>query len=203
MNKNLVNKELVQRLINTEGKVKGAVFQTDRDYVIQEKGEEGLEKVKERAKELDCEIPYETAEAMKWYPLGLRVVSLLVIKETFGWSDDKIREMGYTAPQNSFIVRLVMRWLINFTTFVKSTPKIWKKHYSAAEIEIVSMDPKKKEDVLRLKGIENLHPILCTYLTGYFLRMHRYVLGPKATIEHIKCVFKGDSTCDFKHGIKR
>jgi hypothetical protein len=196
-----LTKEFIQELLKAEGKVKGTVFQTDRDYVLQEQGPDGLEKVKKRAKELECDIPYETADAMRWYHLGLRVASLLIIRDVFKWPDSKIFDMGYTAPKNSFIVRVMMRWFINFKTFIEKIPEMWKKHYTIAELEVVSADIGKKEDTLRLKGIK-IHPILCVYLTGYFLRMHRYVLGPKVTNEHTKCMFRGDATCDFKHEIK-
>ncbi|MFC1629987.1 hypothetical protein ACFL06_00430 [Patescibacteria group bacterium] len=185
-----MNKAELDNLANIEGKVRGATFQTDAKYVLEKKGEEGLKKLEKKMKELGYKIDYRTAKATDWYPAGLRIISLLVIKDTFQMSDEDIREMGNTAPKFSFIVKFVLKIFSLLKKFVREIPIFWKEHFSIGEIEVAEFDEKKKRIVIYLKGVQ-FHPIFCLYLEGYCERIIQFVVK-NPSCKETKCTFRGD-----------
>jgi len=188
----------VKRLTETTGKVRGAVFQTDAEYVKEKKGKAGLILLERELKKINCPINYESIKATAWYPLGLRIISLLMIKKAFNWTDKEIEKMGNAAPAYSFIVRMLMKYFLSPQRTFKESSKYWEKHYTIGSLEAYKYSKEKEEYILRLKDFK-VHPILCPYLTGYFFRMGQYVLpkGGKISITESKCVFKGDPFHEF------
>ena len=107
-----------------DGRVRGVVFQTDASYVQRTQGTEGLERVEARLRELGHPVDYRRAKAMDWYPLGLRVLSLLAVRDTFDLSKEGIWTMGDAAPKFSFIVKVMMRPSVLSITRSLSTPNM-------------------------------------------------------------------------------
>lgn len=199
----MINKEELDKLIKIKGEVKGVVFQTDANYILKKEGEKGLKKLEEAVKELGYPIDYRKSRALDVYPIGLRVVSLILIKDTFAWPDSEIRRMGYMAPTTSFIVKLLMKFFVDFKKFINEVPKYWKKHYSVGSLEVLSMNEETKEAVLHLKDI-NIDPLLCLYLEGYFERLYEFVVGGgKGICKENKCVFKGDSCHEYIFSLRK
>ena len=198
MTNNQITKEKVKQLMEIPGKVKGVVLQTDAEYVRQKKGEKGLLIVEEELKKLNCPIKYEKIKATTWYPIGLRPVSLLVIKKVFNWNDKEIADMGNAAPKYSFVVKSLIKYFLTFERSYKESPKYWEKHYLIGKLETGDYDLKKKYYTIRVKDFK-IHPILCTYLSGYFIRMGQLMLkGKNFKVKEIKCPFKGDSFHEYK-----
>jgi len=183
-----ISKKELESLKEIKGEVRGAVFQTDARYVLEKEGEKGLKKLEDRLKGLGCKIDYRKARATDWYPIGLRIISLLVIQDTFDWSDKEIREMGKTAPKFSFIVKFIFKIFAPAGKLVKEIPGYWKEHYAVGKLEVTKFDEKNKEMILDLKDFK-VHPIFCLYLEGYFERVLLFVeKGVK--VEETKCMFK-------------
>ncbi len=192
-----ITKEEVQNLIKVPGEVRGQVLITDLEYVKEKKDEEGIKLLKRKMEDLGKPIDYEKAKIMEWYPIGLRVVSLLAIKEIFNWNDQEIWNMGNSAPKYSLIVKMLMKYFLSLEKISKEISKYWAKHYSIGNLETAELNPKEKYWILHLKEIK-VHPILCTYLAGYFLRIATYVIKNKRiTLEETKCMFKGDPYHEF------
>jgi len=197
MPKNQITKEEIKKIMGTKGKVRGVVFQTDAEYVRLKKGEEGLRLLEKKTKEFGYPIEYGKIKTMDWYPLGLRALSLLAVKETFYWGDKEIDDMGNSAPKYSFVVKMLLRYFLSLRRSLEEVPTYWAKHYTAGEMEFVELDEKKKYYIIRLKNFK-IHPIWCTYLTGYYRRFTQYVIkSEKVTIEETKCMFKGDPYHEF------
>ncbi|MBM3258059.1 MAG: hypothetical protein FJZ05_02520, partial [Candidatus Nealsonbacteria bacterium] len=76
-------KEAAQRLSKISGEVRGVAFKTDMEFVLKEKGKGGLKKVEDELKRIGFPIKYEEIKVMDFYPIGLRVISLMAIKEVF------------------------------------------------------------------------------------------------------------------------
>jgi hypothetical protein len=194
---NQITKEKIKKLMEIPGKAKGVVLKTDAEYIRQKKGKEGLTKVKEELKKIGCPINYEDIKATSWYPIGLRAISLLVIKKVFNWGNKEIENMGNEAPKYSFIVKSLLRYFLNFPRTYKEAPKYWEKHYMVGKLEAPDFDLKKKYYIIRLKDFK-IHPILCVYLSGYFVRMGQLVLkGNNFKVEETKCMFLGDPYHEF------
>jgi hypothetical protein len=140
---------------------------------------------------LNLPIDYRKGKALDLHPIGLRVISLLLIKDTFNWSDQEIRKMGYVAPSVSFIVKLLMKFFVEFRKFMNEVPVYWKKHYTTGKLEVVYLNDETKDATLHLKDIK-IHPLLCLYLEGYFERMYQFIAGKEGRARETKCMFKGD-----------
>lgn len=192
-----ITQEEIKKIMEAEGKVRGVVFQTDAEYVRLKKGEEGLKVVEEKTKEFGYPIDYDQAKTMDWYPIGLRALSLLAVKETFNWGEKEIYDMGDSAPKYSFVVKMLLKYFLSIRRSLEEVPNYWAKHYTAGELEFIELDEKKRYYIIRLKNFE-IHPIWCIYLTGYFHRFTQYVIkSEKITIEETKCMFKGDPYHEF------
>lgn len=185
-----IKKEELENLMKLEGEVRGAVFQTDAKYVLEKEGEEGLKKLEEGVKGLGYDIDYRTGKATDWHPVGLRIISLLLIKDTFSWPDSEIREMGKTAPKFSFIVKFIFKIFAPLKKLIKEIPGYWKEHYTVGELEVVKFDAQNKELIIHLKGLKT-HPIFCLYLEGYYERVIMFV-EQNVTVRETKCMLKGD-----------
>lgn len=184
-----IKKEELDKLRELKGGVRGAVFQTDSKYVLEREGKEGLEKLAKKLKEWGHPIDYLGIKALDWYPLGLRIISLLAIKETFNLSDKEIREMGKTAPKFSFIVKFLFKLFHPLSKLVQEIPRYWKEHYNIGELQVIKFDQEQKEMVLRLIGFQ-LHPLCCLYLEGYLERVLQFI-EVKANTRETKCTFLG------------
>lgn len=198
----MLNKEEIDKLLEVKGEVKGVVFQTDGKYVLEKEGEEGLKKLEKRVKELGLPIDYKKGKALDSHPIGLRIISLLLIKDTFDWSNEEIRNMGYMAPTTSFIVKLLMRFFVTFKKFMNEVPRYWEKHYTVGELETVKLDDETKEAVIRLKDIK-FRPLFCLYLEGYYERLYQFIVGKEGRCRETKCMFKGASYHEYVFWLKK
>ena len=187
----MLNKEEIDKLLKVKGEVRGVVFQTDGKYVLEKEGEEGLKKLEKRAKELGLPVDYRKGKALDFHPIGLRVISLLLIKDTFGWRDQELWEMGYAAPKTSFMIKILMRFFINLKKFMEKIPLYWVQHYTIGKLEVVKFDEKDKKAIVRQTGLE-IHPIFYTYLEGYYNRVIQFV-EKNATVELKEATFEGEA----------
>jgi len=185
-----IQKSELENLIKIKGEVRGTVFQTDAKYILEKGGEKSLRKLEERVKKLGYPIDYRKAKVIDWYPIGLRIISLILIKDTFGWPDSEIRAMGKTAPKFSFIVKFIFKLFAPLKKLVKEIPRDWKEHYTIGEMEVARFDEENKKLIIHLKDFK-IHPIFCIYLEGYIERVILFV-EQGATTKETKCIFRGD-----------
>jgi hypothetical protein len=186
----MLSKEEINKIMQTEGQVKGAVFQTDIKYIERHLDKEKIKEVESLLQSWGHPLAYAQVKSMAWYPAGLRCLSLLAIKETFNLTDDQIVAMGLEAPKHSFLIKLLGKFFISVERIFKIAPLIWQKHWTKGKLEMVELDEEQKKVVLRLEGL-NLHPVFCKYEEGYFSAILRFI-KPEATAREIKCVFRND-----------
>ena len=194
----MLDKNTIEEILKIKGETRGAVFHTDVKYVLDKKGEQGLEELKKKLKALGQEDIYsEEIKSTGWYPLGLRVLSLLLIKETFNWDKKEIFNMGMSAPKHSFIVKTLLRYFVSIEKTFEESAKYWEKHYTISELKAPEINLKEKRLVLHLMDFK-IHPILCTYFKGYFKAITNLVVKTdKITIKETKCPFNGDAYHEF------
>lgn len=194
----MIKKEELDNLLKIKGETRGVGFQTDANYVLEKKGKVGLKKLEKKVKEFGYDIDYRNPKVESWYPIGLRVISLLLVKDTFHWSDKEIREIGKTAPSFSFIIKILMRFLISPKKLMEKSPEMWKKHHrNCGEAEPTEVDEKKKEVSMLLKDLK-VHPVFCKYLEGYFEKLMTMVVkSQNVRTRETKCVFRGDPYNEF------
>ncbi len=189
--------EEAQKIMEVPGRAGRGVFATEAQHIRAEKGEKGLLSVEKKIEELGFPLNYGQIKTMEWYPLGLRVLSLLCAKEVFSWGDEEIKEMGRSAPKYSFIVKMVLKYFSSLQRTFMETTKYWERHYSVGRLEPGELREKEKWCTIRLKGFK-IHPVLCNYFNGYFFTFVHYVIrSEEMEIKETKCMFKGDSWHEF------
>ena len=193
----MIGKDKADELIQKPGQVRGAVFETDAEYVKNRYGQEGLEKVMASLEAAGHPIRYANVNSMEWLPLGLRALSLLVIKDVFKWNDGEIKEMGDAAPKYSFIVKLLMKFFVSPRVAFNHAPEYWVKHYDTGRLLAVELDEEKGHAVIHLHDFK-VHPVYCKYLEGYFQRLFKFMY-PSSLIEinETKCMCNGDTYHEF------
>lgn len=200
-----LTKELAQKLMESPDKIRGIDFKTDENFILKEKGKEGLKKVEKRMEELGYPIKYKKISLVSFYPLGLRVFSLLVIKDVFGWDNKKIREMGEVAPKSSLFIKIFMRFVASIEGVKKETSRTWRRYHSTGELKLIIPGPGGEFSVLRQPGhsckleLVNhyIHPIYCIYLEGYLQTVCEMMINTPATCREITCPFRGDKSHEF------
>jgi predicted hydrocarbon binding protein len=184
-------KEKFKKIMKIKGETRGVVLKTDEEFILREKGEEGLKKIEKELKRFGYPIKYKEITNMAYYPVGLRILSLLAIKKVFNFSEKEIRKMGADAPKISLIIKFFMQYFLSLQKTLKEISKIWRKHYTVGELIVVESNEEKKFIILRLKDF-NLHPIICFYLAGYFSTVLKMIVKKPVFCQETKCFFRGD-----------
>ncbi|MDH4210762.1 MAG: hypothetical protein OEV79_04875 [candidate division WOR-3 bacterium] len=193
----MVPKDEIEQLMAIKGQVRGAVFETDAEYIRNKQGRDGLEKVEAGLRVLEYELNYGDVSSMEWMALSLRALSFLVMKDVFNWSDEEIVAMGDAAPKHSFIVKLFMKFFISPHVAFSHAPEYWTKHYDTGRLEAVSLDEETRHAVVRLYDF-TLHPVYCRYLEGYFGRLFKFMFpNSKVKVRETDCTCNGDSCHEF------
>jgi cyclopropane fatty-acyl-phospholipid synthase-like methyltransferase len=185
-------KKEAERLMKIRGNIKGALLQTHAIFIRKKKGEEGIKKVEEKLRKLGYPLIFNKINPFDWYPEGLNVLILLIIKELFNFTDKEIFEMGNCAPKTSLVAKIFMKHFVSIEKVLKEAPHYWKRYFDFGELEIKEFNQEKKYIDCVVKDYK-FHPIKCIFHAGYFLRVAQFVLESKEiSIKEIKCYFKGD-----------
>lgn len=193
----MLKKIEADKLMEMNGQVRGAVFETDAEYIKNRFGDEGINRVESALDKLGYPISYENVKSMQWLPLGLRALSLIVIKDVFNWNDEDVKDMGDAAPKYSFIVKLLMKFFVSPGVAFSHAPEYWVKHYDTGRLEPVELDEATGNAVIHLYDFK-VHPLYCRYLEGYFQRLFKFMYPhSRVEIKESRCMCKHDSFHEF------
>jgi predicted hydrocarbon binding protein len=188
--------ETANRLKNFPGNVKGEVFRTHADYIRQKEGEEGVIRVEEKMTELGAPILFEEIKSFEWISEGMSSLTIVVAREVFNWTKEDVFEMGRFAPKFSFIIKVMIQYLVSIEALLKNAEKYWDKHFDFGSIE-VSFNIEEKKATIIEKGI-NTHPLTCVYHTGYFKGLCEFAIKSKnISVEETACVHEGAEYNEF------
>jgi len=186
-----LNKQIADKIMTAKGDVRGVVFKTDEKFILTKGGEEKLKEIEKEIKHLGYSINYADISTMSFYPIGLRVLSLMAIAKVFKMNKKDVEEMGSFAPKTSLIIKFFMQYFLSVKKTLAQVSKMWKKHYTNGEMTSVEIEEKDGRAIVKLEGLD-VHPIFCSYLLGYFLKIIEMVVKKPARGEEIECVFNGD-----------
>ena len=88
------SEEELKEIIEIPGKIKGTSFKGDLEYILEKKGRGGLRMVEKETERLGYPVEYEKIKETEWYPVGLRMVSLTAILNTFNWGKKELIELA-------------------------------------------------------------------------------------------------------------
>jgi len=194
----VINKDEVEVLMSAEGEARGAAFRTDALFVEARAGADGLRRVEREATRLGHPIDYGAFDETGWYPVGLRILSLLVIRDVLELDDREVEAMADAAPRRSFIFKLMVRFFVSPRAFVMQFPQVWERHYTMGRMDVPLFDAREQRLIIRLWDAR-LHPVQCPYLQGYLRQALSFVFpGRPLTIREQKCVFRGDDCHEYE-----
>ncbi len=192
-----ITDEDINKALNAEGEVRGVVFKTDRRFIIDMAGEDGIKKVEAELEKMNCPFSYEEeADNMSFYPIGMRVLSIIAISRAFDLNKDGVLKMGSNAPKFSLMIKFFMRYFLSAEKIMEKAGEMWEKHYTVGKLECVEMNSEESFIRARLYDID-LHPILCDYLIGYFSSVIKMGVGKDGNGEEIRCIHRGDDYHEF------
>lgn len=168
-------KTIADSLAQKKGQARGETLLNKIAFIRKEKGEAGVQELEKKLKDLGHPFSIKEVRSLGWYPEYISVLILLVSQEIFGWSEKEIIKMGSHAPKISFIVKMLMKYFVSAKMTFEASPRNWKKHHSAGNLELGSFDEKNKKCTLRLVDYD-FHPLMCEYLRGYFQDFAKLVL---------------------------
>jgi hypothetical protein len=160
-------------------------------------GEEGLKKVEEELRKMNCPFNYEEeADNMSFYPIGMRALSIIAIAKAFDLDRESVIKMGGNAPKFSLMIKFFMRYFLSAEKIMEKAGEMWGKHYTVGKLESVEMNTEEKFIRARLYNVD-LHPIFCDYLIGYFSSVIKMGVGEEGKGEEVKCIHRGDDYHEF------
>ncbi len=158
--------KIADELKNFKGNVKGEVFRTHADYIKSKEGEEGLKKVEEKMASLGVPIDFYNIKPFNWFSEGLSSLTIIITKETLNWSEEDVFEMGRFAPKFSFIIKVMIQYLVSVESLLENARKYWNKHFDFGYVETI-FHTEENKIIVKEYGFDT-HPIVCIYHAGYF-----------------------------------
>jgi len=191
-----ISQKEISKIENIKGEVRGVSLKGDGNFVLKEKGEEGLKKLQEEMIKAGFPVNYRTIRAMNFYPLKLDVVNLILIKRIFNFDDKKLQELGWFLAKSSLVLKLYMKYFASLEKITKQAPAIWTKSYTVGELQVSEVNEKEKYLAIRIKDFK-IHALYCQIFIGYFSSVVQMVTGGKISSAHPKCAFEGQDFCEF------
>jgi hypothetical protein len=192
----MLTKEKVKKLMEIKGEIRGNGLKEDADFILESKGEKGLEELEARMVELGCPVKYREILPMNFYPIALDVISLIVIKEMLNLNDKEVEKMGASAVKFSLFMKVIMKYFVSLKSFANQVSNMWRRYYTTGNLEMPEFSEESKYMVLRLKNFK-IHPIYCNIQRGYFSKIAEMLVKSSVTAKETKCVFRGDEYTEF------
>jgi predicted hydrocarbon binding protein len=191
-----LNQEDYFKIIHSEGEVRGAVLNTDKNYILRKGKEEKLKEVERVIEEMGYPLLYNEVQTMNYYPFGLRILSILAIAKVFNLNEDGIKEMGSLAPKSSVLIKVFTKYFLNVEQTLNKVGEIWKKHSTIGDAMAKEVNEKEGYAIFHFKDIT--HPVYCIYLSGYLSRIIEMTVSKKVDVEETICSFRGGDVHEFK-----
>ncbi len=190
-------------IVKLEGQVRGSALNTDAAYIQSHEGREGLRRAEERFLNLGYPLEYRNIKDMGWYPISLRVLSLCVMRDVFGFDEGGLKELGDTAPKFSFMVKVFMKFTNPDELDPDRVPGYWRMHYSIGDMAVSEVSNQKGFVTLRLSNFR-VHPVLCPYFEGYLRRLLQFSFVDEEVMSvETRCLYKGDDFHEFRISWKK
>lgn len=185
---------LVQKILSLKQKTRGADLKKMADYVRKEAGEEKLKEVEEFLEMVGHPMPYKDLQKVKVYTLGERLLYLFAIKNVLGWSNKRLKEMGYFVGKNLIIVKYFSHlFRISEKFFFTALPKIGDRYMEGLRVVPLKGNVEQKRAIFKItglelkkEGLEEIEEMGLEYFSGFFAGWAQMILGT----EKVRCKAK-------------
>ncbi len=193
MNLKSLEKRAIE-MMAIKGNEKGHNYMAILDYIRKEKGNEGIDAIKRRLRELGCNLNIDAIENQEWYPVGVLNLIIVVAREQFDWSDDDIFKMGYFSTTLSFSVKIFSKYFISLTKFLSMLSNIYNKLYDFGKLEVIEVNTENKYYIIKLERYGKFPPETCIYFMGAFKKTTELVVkGKDVKVQETECTHKGSN----------
>ncbi len=155
-------------------RVRGAAFKTDAKYIINKFGSTALLKVERELSRLGYPLRYNKLKDSMWYDASLRLLSFDVMKKVLKMTPKDFEEMGYSAPGNSLIIRVLLRFLTTLRGAFGKSNYVWHKYYSKGDLIPTKYDLTNRKIILKLSGFK-VSSLFISYLQGFLARLFNFM----------------------------
>lgn len=188
----MIDNEIIATILKKKGDIRGTAFKSIADYIVKQKGEDGLRAVEllvEKWTSKDFET--KNIKSMAWYPISWGALFVLASQEVFSWNESEIRKMGVNGPKVSILVKLFFKLFPSIEKLAEQIPNFWRKNYTTGEIKVISFDEQKKYLIFRLYDCF-FHPLLCKFIEGFSETAFQLSSAShsKVKVSETKCSFK-------------
>jgi len=190
----IVSQETLEKMKKMKGEIIGSSLKTDREFIIEKEGMEGLRKVEAEMEKSGYALRYEDIDKYKWYPVHQDFLSLLLTQKIFGWNDETMQEWGRWGAKTNFVIKLMAR-LVSKETISNLASKYWRKYYTKGEIEY-KLDYKNKIGVAIIKDFI-IYDVHFHYLEGYFYQIMCLIV-PSQNLKIERGETRGHNVYEFK-----
>ena len=170
--------------MNGMGNCRGVTFSTNFRYIKQKKGIKSVSDVEAEMAARERPLTMGNVKDTGWYPLKTRFIFLEVIRDTLGWDEEKIFEMGQEAPAASSVMSYYLRDLKSIELALENSPMYWKKHYDVGYLQ--PEDISDGSGKLRLGNFPST-PLMCKYLCGYYRGVALLTGAGSVEVTETKC----------------
>ena len=191
----MLTKKEAKEMINDSCSVRGEQILMFKKEVIRLGGKGDIKKFEQEIEKLGCSFRFNKISALDWYPMGIRTICFIVLKDIYKLTDDDIVGSGVRFIGDSIVIKLFFRYFSSRDTAFKHIPEYWKKISTCGRAEAVKLvqspDGKEGYFIARLHDFK-IHPLHCLFCLGAFLQLAKLLGGKNAKIKETKCMFKGD-----------
>ncbi len=173
-----ITKEEEKKIKNIKGEVRGAVFLTDKSFILQKGGEAKLKQVEEELAKNGFPIFFENIRAMEFFPYPARIFSIIVTEKVLDLGREGVKEMGINAPKMSFLIKFFTNYFLSISKTLEKTGEIWSKHATTGTVKLLEVNEEEKYAVFTFQGVY-FPEIYCDYLTAYLGKIISMALGAK------------------------
>ena len=194
----IVSKQEVEEFMRSGRKTRGAIIKNAGKFVLDKKGEDGLNKLEVEMEKLGYKIKFEEFTEVNLYSLGETILCLVLIKRLFNFTDEDFQELGRRTSKISVVARMAMRSLaaISLKQIITKFPETWSKMNPIGELTVTNLDEKGRSLTLRVDNCDT-HPIQCQIMIGAFSSLFRIILGKEVSCTETKCIYKQDDCHEF------
>ena len=192
----IISADVVKNLMEKEGKTRGVALKNHREFILKEKGPEGLKIFEDAMANVGYPLKHKDLQEMSFYPIGLEIVELLVIKKLFNFDDKKIEEMGAFEARLSLVMKIFFKYFVSVKLLAQQAPEMWTKSYTIGDFKVKEWSEKDKYAIITIENF-NLHPVHCIQMGGYISSIVKMVARGNVSCQETKCIHKGDDHHEF------
>ena len=189
-------KKEIDRLVKIKGELRGIAIKDDFNYILYREGKEGINRLEKEMARIGYPLKYKDIKSMKFYPVGLETVIMLVNKKIFNYQDEDFKKLGEWTTRLPLIIRLFMKFFGSVELAAKGASRMWRTYFTVGDLKVVKLDIKKRYTILRLTNW-NFNPIHCLSCQGFFMGVVKLIHKENVTCEETKCVHRGDEYHEF------